>query len=308
MSKIVLTQYTDPNCTWSWGAEPIMRRLEMRYGHRLTIDFVLGGLVRDFDDFHDDANDIREPDDVAPHWEEASRRHGMPVDVGVWETDPPRSTYPACIATKAAARQDPRVGFRYLRRLREVSATERRNIAKRSTLIEVGETVGVDIDRFLEALDDGRAERAFHEDLTRMQRRGVRGFPAFELEVDGEARILGTYQPFERLERALLRRVPDLQPRELPPVPGFVGTYGYVATQEVAEVYEVEPRRAREALGRLEEAGVVRSVRRGNGTFWTPGGEGDPDRRGTGEISHGAALDRWGADTREKPVAMEGSG
>lgn len=296
MSEIVLTQYTDPNCTWSWGAEPVMRRIEMRYGHRLTIDFVLGGLIRDFDDFHDAANDIREPEDVAPHWVEAAEQHGMPVDVGVWEEDPPRSTHPACIATRAAGLQDPRLGFRFLRRLREVTATERRNIAKRSTLIEVGETVGVDIDRFREALEDGRAERAFREDLSRMQRRGVRGFPTFELEVDGDARILGTYQPFDRLEHALLRRVADLEARDLPPVPAFVGAYGYVATQEVAEVYEVEPQRAGEALDRLEEAGILRSVRRGNGTFWMPAGEGCPDRRGTGEISRGPALARRGVD------------
>lgn len=303
MSKIVLTQYTDPNCIWSWGAEPIMRRMEMRYGHQLTIDFVLGGLIRDFDDFHDAANDIREPEDVAPHWEEASREHGMPVDVGVWEENPPRSTYPACIATRAAGLQGPELGFRYLRRLREVTATERRDIARRDTLIEVGETVGVDLDLFLRALEDGRAERAFRQDLTWMQRRGVRGFPTFELEVDGDARILGTYQPFERLERALLRRAPDLQPRELPPVPAFVDTYGYVATREVAEVYEVETRRAREALGRLEEAGTVRSVRRGNGIFWMPAGSGPPDRRGTGEIAHGSDHHGRDADTRETTLA-----
>lgn len=307
MSKIVLTQYTDPNCTWSWGAEPIMRRMEMRYGHQLTIDFVLGGLIRDFDDFHDAANDIRKPEDVAPHWEEASRQHGMPVDVGVWEEDPPRSTYPAGIATRAAGLQDPRLGFRYLRRLREVTATERRNIAKRDTLMAVGETVGVDLDLFGRALEDGRAERAFREDLARMQRRGVRGFPTFELEVDGDARILGSYQPFERLERALLRRIPDLQSRELPPVPGFVRTYGYVATQEVAELYEVEPRRARRVLGRLEESGVVRSVRRGNGIFWMPAGSGPPDRRGTGEIARGADTDERDADTRARTLTTSPS-
>lgn len=290
MSEVVLTQYTDPNCTWSWGAEPIMRHIETRYGDQLAIEFVVGGLVRDFDEFHDAANDIAEPADVAPHWEEASGQHGMPVDVAVWEEAPPRSTHPACMATKAAELQDPPLGLRYLRRLREVTATEVRNIAKRSTLVEVGESVGADTDRLLEALDDGRAERAFREDLGRMRRRGVRGFPTFELTVDGESTILGTYQPFENIERALLRRVPTFEPRERPPMRTFVDTYGYVATREVAEVYGLDRRGAEHELEQLEDAGAIESVRRGNGRFWMPKLDGEVVRRGTGELSRADEL------------------
>lgn len=290
MSEIVLTQYTDPNCTWSWGAEPIMRHIETRYGDQLEFEFVVGGLVRDFDEFHDGANEIEEPADVAPHWEEASGKHGMPVDVAVWEEAPPRSTYPACMATKAAELQDPRLGLRYLRRLREVTATEVRNIAKRSTLVEVGESVGVDTDRLVEALDDGRAERAFREDLGRMRQRGVRGFPTFELTVGGEPTILGTYQPFENIERTLLRRVPTLEPRKRPPLRAFIDAYGYVATREVAEVYGRDRRRAEEALEELADAGEIESVRRGNGRFWLPKRDGDVVRRGTGELSRTGEL------------------
>lgn len=295
MSEVVLTQYTDPNCTWSWGAEPIMRHVETRYGDQLEIEFVVGGLVRDFDEFHDAANDIEEPSDVAPHWEEASRKHGMPVDVAVWEEDPPRSTHPACMATRAAGLQDPRLGLRYLRRLREVTATEVRNIARRSTLVEVGESVGVDTDRLREALDDGRAERAFREDLRRTRERGVRGFPTFEVTVDGESSILGTYQPFEQLDRELRRRAPDLVPRERPPVRAFVNAYGYVATREVVEVYGRDRRRAEEALEELADAGGIESVRRGNGRFWMPTREEEIVRRGTGELSRADELPWHGA-------------
>lgn len=171
MTSVVLTEYTDPNCTWSWGAEPIVRHLGTRYGDQIEIEFVLGGLVRDFEDFHDAANDISEPGDVAPHWEEASEQHGMPVDVGVWDEDPPRSTYPASIATKAAFLQDSALGFRYLRRVREATLTERRNIARWETLWEIAESVGIELSSFAAALEDGRAERAAAGDL-RSESRG----------------------------------------------------------------------------------------------------------------------------------------
>ncbi len=303
MTDITLIQYTDPNCTWSWGAEPLVRHVEALYGDQLTIEFVLGGLVEDFEEFHDAANDIRGPADVAPHWEEASRKHGMPVDVSLWEDDPPRSTYPASRAVKAAGLQDPALGLRYLRRIREVAAAEARNISRRSTLLDAAESVGIEVGPFVEALEDGRAERAFRRDRERMRRRGVRGFPTFELEVEGEARIIGGYQPFESLERALRLRAPGLERRSLPPVEGFVATYGYVATREVAEVYEMDRRSAEEELRWLARAGVLGSVRRGNGRFWMPAGEDGPERRGTGEPSLERDLEWCEPAAGEEPAA-----
>lgn len=294
MSSITLTQYTDPNCTWSWGSEPIMRRVEARYGDQLRIEFVMGGLIEDFDEFYDAANDISEPHEVAPHWEAAAEKHGMPVDAGIWDEDPPTSTYPASIATEAAGLQDERLGLRYLRRVREVAATERRNVERRDVLIPIADAVGVDVGRFVDALDDGRAEAAFEDDLRNARNRGVRGFPTFRIEAGDEATMLGGYRSFDRLESALIELEPALERRELPPVEAFVRTYGYVATREVAEVYEWSPGKAEQVLGGLAANGAVHPVDRGNGTFWTPVDGGSSDRLGTGELSLGSDLE-WDA-------------
>lgn len=291
MSSITLTQYTDPNCTWSWGSEPVMRRVEARYGDQLTIEFVMGGLIEDFDEFYDARNDISEPREVAPHWEAASENHGMPVDAGIWDEDPPTSTYPASIATRAAGLQDEQLGLRYLRRVREVAATERRNVERRDVLIPLADAVGLDVGEFVDALDDGRAEAAFEDDLQDARNRGVRGFPTFRIEADGEATTFGGYQSFDRLERALIDLAPELERRELPPVGAFVRTYGYVATQEVAEVYEWSPGKAEQVLGELAANGHVHSVDRGNGTFWTPASGEDATHLGTGELSIGGDLE-----------------
>lgn len=292
MSSITLTQFTDPNCTWSWGSEPIMRRIETLYGDQLTIEFVLGGLIEDFDEFYDAANDISDPSDVAPHWETASERHGMPVDADVWHEDPPRSTYPASIATKAAEIQDPRLGLRYLRRLRELTATERVNIEKRSGLIQVAEMVGCDVGRFIEDLDNGSAQDAFEADLRLTQEHGVRGFPSFRIEADGDATMLGGFQTSASLENALTELAPDLQRRDPPPVSAFITTYGYVATKEVAEVYGWDIGKAEQVLKELAATADIRAIDRGNGTFWMPVNVEDRPRRGTGELSHGTDL-RW---------------
>jgi hypothetical protein len=119
----------------------------------------------------------------------------------------------------------------------------------------------------------------------------MREFPAFRVEADGEARTLGGYQSFDRLEEALVELAPGLERRELPSVEAFVRTYGYVATREVTEVYEWSPGKVEQVLGELSTDGDVHAVDRGNGTFWTPTDGDYSDRLGTGELSLGGDLE-----------------
>lgn len=101
---IELIQFTDPVCTWCWGSEPLLRRLETRFGGQIRSTFVMGGLVRDIRDFYNSANGIggiggtpeAADEQIARHWEEASSRHGMPVDARDYHlfTDEYPSTWP----------------------------------------------------------------------------------------------------------------------------------------------------------------------------------------------------------------------
>lgn len=268
-----VTQFTDPMCTWCWGSEPIRRRLQTAYGEQLRFRFVTGGLVEDFDEFHDPANDVSEPAEVAPHWLVASERHGMPVDTAIFEADPAQSTYPASVAFVAARRQDRDRGHRYLRRLREAYATQIRNVNRRDEQVRIADAVGLNVEAFAAALDDGTARRAFEEDLSRTRDAGVRAFPTYRVEgPEGERRLSG-FQPFERLDAALSAVAPSLEPSSPPPVRRFVAGYGPVATQEVAEVYDLSYGKARQTLQSLADDGDLRRERRGNGFFWHRGGE-----------------------------------
>src|SRR6266536_102286 len=134
MSKQVhITAFTDPACTWCWGSEPILRALETRLGDQVRIRSVMGGLVKDIRAFMDTANGIggdpeRSNARVAAHWLEASERNGMPVKAEGFRlfTDQDNSTWPICEAYEAARLQGEAVGGRYLRRLREATASEAR--------------------------------------------------------------------------------------------------------------------------------------------------------------------------------------
>ena len=127
--------FTDPVCTWCWGSEPVLRKLEVWYGRQVNIRYLMGGLVEDIRAFYDRANDIggdpeRSNAQIARHWLEASERHGMPVRTDgfrLFSADTV-STYPQNIAFKAAQLTDPERAARYLRRLREARYIRSRRV------------------------------------------------------------------------------------------------------------------------------------------------------------------------------------
>ena len=270
-----ITQFTDPMCTWCWGSEPIIRRLRTVLSDQVEFRYVMGGLVEDFDEFYDAVNDITEPSDVAPHWEEASRRHGMPVDTQIFETDPAQSTYPASKAFAAARQQDTELAHRYLRRLREVYTTQVRNVNHREEQVKIAESVGLDVDEFTTALDNGTAQAAFEQDLYRTRQAGVRAFPTYHINGPaGEEQVSG-FQSFEELVAILKTVDPTVEQSSTPSVPQFIAEYGPVATREVAEVYELDDGKARQVLESFADDGSVRREARGNGFFWYSKNGGD---------------------------------
>src|SRR3954471_9922709 len=94
--------FTDPACAESWAAEPALRTLMVEFGPDLSFEYVMGGLAREYG----------EPPVMG--WLAAPHRSGMPVDPLLWRDGPIGSSYPACMAVKAAAEQADDRGGRYL--------------------------------------------------------------------------------------------------------------------------------------------------------------------------------------------------
>ncbi len=115
MRVVHVSYYTDPASPRSWAAEPVVRRVLSRFGEGVSISYVMGGLARD----------ISDPLSMAARRARRRRRESaMPVDPRLWLDHPPASTYPSCLAVKAAAEQGCDVAF--LRRAREGFMCERR--------------------------------------------------------------------------------------------------------------------------------------------------------------------------------------
>ena len=124
MGAVRVTYVTDPACPRSWAAEPAVRGVQASFGDAVRFTYVMGGLAREVGDGLQ----------LARAALEAQAASGMPVDARGFLERPPRSTFPACLAVKAAQEQGPGPAAAYLRRLREGFLCRRRALDTREAL------------------------------------------------------------------------------------------------------------------------------------------------------------------------------
>src|SRR5918999_1282186 len=191
-----------------------------------------------------------------------SHRSGVPVDPRLWTEGPIRSTYPACMAVKAAAEQGPEAAGRYLRALREGLMCLRRRLDAKEALVEEARGVGLDVARFRIDLDSNAIVEAFGADLE-ATRAHSRELPFFV--VGDERPVCG---PGDDL-RATVQRA-DARPagEPSPDVLAALGRFGRMATAEVEAVCDLPGPRANAELWRLAAEWRVRPIRVLTGTLW----------------------------------------
>ena len=153
---------TDPACARSWGWEPTLRRLELEFEDSIQITYVMGGLARRY-----------APEAAATmpaEWLRVAEESGMPFDPRGWWEGPIASSYPACIAVKAASEQGRSAGARYLRALREGLMCFRRKLDTTEALVEEARRVRLDVERFRIDLASNASVEALGGDLEEARR------------------------------------------------------------------------------------------------------------------------------------------
>lgn len=273
--------FTDPLCTWCWGSEPVLRKIKELYGEQVRIIFRMGGLVESVKNFNDPVNNINGSnfyEKMAEYWTLSSERHKMPVDTSFfaeYKTDF-RSSWPACLAVKAAQMQDDELAALYLRRLRETSLAECRPIHRRKEQMALAEEMGLDSKRLEQDIDSGAAGSAFDGDMQEYHTHGGEAFPFYIMRhMGGEEIPLNGYVSSMTLEKLLeetaggdlMRHEPELSDES---ILAFMDKYGKVAVREVGELYLIPLKEAQEHLDRLVEAGKLEKQQAGNGWFYLP--------------------------------------
>ena len=210
----------------------------------------------------------------------------MPIDPRLWSEGPIRSTFPACMAVKAAAEQGSEAEERYLRAVREGLMCLRRKLDTTEALVDTAREAGLDVKRFRIDSASNAIVEAFGADLeeTRSppdevrERGGVKEgqggerlvFPAARFDGDAGERswVLG-----RRALRGVARGRPGRRGHARWPSRGPIRSlrcrrFGRMATVEVEAVCDLSEQSASAELWRLAAEGRVRPVRVLTGTLW----------------------------------------
>jgi putative protein-disulfide isomerase len=280
-TKLEVLVFTDPYCSWCWATEPMILTMMEKYRDQLHFRYVFGGLIRDFDDFYDAQNDIRDAAATKPHWKMVSERTGQPIDENLWEDIAPIrhfSTWPANIAAKAAFLQSEDVGFRYLRRLRRAALTERRIISDPEIYEALAkETDGLDFDRFHKDIENGEAEKAFMDDQKTCAQWRTYGFPTMLFYKAGadldhlsreNAVYVGGHRTMETYDQVIKALCPSIEEYPVRSEEELVKVYGPMTERELGQVHDRSKEEELEVLVGLEKNGAVSRTARTRGNMW----------------------------------------
>ena len=242
---------TDPACPGSWTLEPTVRRLQVEFGDEVRFTYVMGGLARDYTSGYDASIAL---------WLDHAGRSGMPIDPGLWTEGPIASTYPACMAVKAAAEQAPDGGGAYLRALREGLLCFRRKLDTTEALVEEARGAALDVKRFRIDLASHAIVEAFGADLE--EARGVE-LPSMRF---GDGDWLHGVRPYAEYREAV-----GTSPTGGPlGVEEALALFGRLAGPEVEAVCDLSEERAAAELWRLASERKARPVRVLAGHLWEP--------------------------------------
>ncbi|HVW54882.1 MAG TPA: DsbA family protein [Rhizobiaceae bacterium] len=213
-----VTYYTDPLCCWSWAFEPEWSRLRRALVGRMAWRLRMGGMIRRWDRYEDPLNAIHRPAQMGPLWMQAERQTGVRIESRVWTEDPPDSSWPACLAFKAAELQSAFLGDVYLKRMRRALFIEGLNIARREVLSDIAAESAAasggsfDAVRWERDMDGEVAKRAFQKDMTDAHLRGIGRFPTLILRrpIGGEKLLTG-WRPYEKLVEEVVALVPEFR-------------------------------------------------------------------------------------------------
>lgn len=264
--SIKIIYFTDPICSSCWGIEPALRKLKLEYGAEVEIDYRMGGLLPDWSY---NSGGISKPSDVAHHWDEVSKYYKMPIDGGVWLTDPLNSSYPPSIAFKAIQLQSQEKAIHFLRILREMVFIYNKNIAKPEILKEAAQMCGADVTRFETDLA-GNAKSLFENDLELGRKMAVRGFPTFFItNQKGATETIYGFQSYDRFSAAIQKLEPTLQAAAYSKdLASLFQIYPSLCTQEAATLLGVSFEQAEQQLQSLEAAQKIKRSHIKNGDLW----------------------------------------
>ncbi|HXR84445.1 MAG TPA: DsbA family protein [Hanamia sp.] len=236
-----ITYYTDPLCCWSWAFEPQWRRLLYELKGKVKYRYCMAGLLPGWNNYNDSVNSVTRPIQMGPVWMHAKELSGMPIEQNIWITDPPSSSYPACIAVKCAAFQSLRAEEHFLRMLREAVMMQGENISKEEVLFSLAEKLEAadaefKVTKFKEDVKSDRAVEALRKDLQEVQYHNITRFPALVVRnKNNKGVLISGYRPYSVLLDPIKQMIEVKQSKRINPKK-YKDHWPFITERELAEI------------------------------------------------------------------------
>ena len=303
MSKLRITVFADPVCTWCWGSVPVIRALAYRYGSQLEISYVMGGMIEDIRNYSNRrlsiGGDIALSNrNIHNHWLEASAVHGMPVcEKGYRIFSQERtSTIPQNLAylvakvyaERYASEVTPNVALHFLRRIQEATAVDALVTNSVDTLVDMSATVGMVPERFRDIYASDTVKELYADCKALCHSYEVQSFPTYVLDYRGEEMMVRGYSSYEILTNSIeqltygaIKPIDDgREALTTLNVLDFMETYGSAYPVEIATAFELPRQTGHTALNvesyqgltdvldELVKVGEIAFAPRGNGFIY----------------------------------------
>ena len=176
-----LFYYHDPMCSWCWGYRPTVQKLFSSLPEGVTRTGIVGGLAPDSDQPMPEAQ--REA--IAGHWRRIEDLLGTEFNYDFWtKCEPRRSTYPACRAVIAAAKQG--CEEEMILEIQKAYYLEARNPSDIDTLQILAEQIGLKAETFRKDIASTDTEAELQRQISFARASGVSGFPSLVVETNGQ--------------------------------------------------------------------------------------------------------------------------
>jgi putative protein-disulfide isomerase len=203
-----LYYYHDPMCSWCWGYRPALQKLFSSLPEGVTRTNIVGGLAPDSDQPMPEAQ--REA--IASYWRRIADMLGAEFNHDFWtKCEPRRSTYPACRAVIAAAKQGREEEMIF--EIQKAYYLEARNPSDIDTLEILAEQLGLDTETFRKDIASSETEAELQRQISFARASGVSGFPSLALEVNGQLLPISVdYKNYEASLKQIQQLIEDTHP------------------------------------------------------------------------------------------------
>lgn len=249
--------FIDPLCPECWALDPLIRKLQIEYGHYFKLKQVLTGKLTSLNT----AKPLL-----------AVERSGLACEESVWVEESAGSPFLASIAIKAAELQGKRSGSKFLRKIQEQLFLDKENVADLAVLTRCAEEAGLDKNEFLNDIYSAGATKAFQCDLAITCEMDVEEAPTivfFNERIEDEGiKIAGlySYDIYVQILQEILEEIPE--PLEPPSLEEFMQYFRLAATSEIKGVYDWTDSQTECEMKKLLLQRKVRKINTKYGTFW----------------------------------------